>query len=164
MKNRRKIVNVAFAAIVAALYVVLTYVAAAMGLASNPIQIRFSEALTVLPLFTPAAIPGLFIGCLLANILTGCALWDIVFGSIATLLGAIGTYLLRKHPVLALLPPIISNTLIVPPVLMYVYGFEGTYFYFTFTVLAGEIISCGVLGYLLQRGLKNKKLSFYFNK
>ncbi len=164
MKNRTKIMNVAFAAIVAALYAVLTYLAAAMGLASNPIQIRFSEALTILPLFTPAAIPGLFVGCLLANILTGCALWDIVFGSIATLLGAIGTYLLRKHPVLALLPPIISNTLIVPPVLMYVYGFEGTYLYFTFTVLAGEVISCGVLGYLLQRGLSNKKLNFYFNK
>lgn len=161
MKNRKKIMNVAFAAIVAALYVVLTYVAAAMGLASNPIQIRFSEALTVLPLFTPAAIPGLFIGCLLANILTGCALWDIVFGSLATLLGAIGTYLLRKHPVLALLPPIISNTLIVPPVLMYVYGFEGTYLYFTFTVLAGEIISCGVLGFLLQKGLKKKSINFF---
>ncbi len=164
MKNRKKIMNVAFAAIVAALYVVLTYLAASMGLASNSIQIRFSEALTVLPLFTPAAIPGLFIGCVLANILTGCALWDIVFGSIATLLGAIGTYLLRKHPILALFPPIISNTLIVPPVLMYVYGFEGTYLYFTFTVLAGEIISCGVLGYLLQKGLKNNKLNFYFNK
>ncbi len=164
MKRRTKIMNVAFAAIVAALYVVLTYLAAAMGLASNPIQIRFSEALTVLPLFTPAAIPGLFIGCLLANILTGCALWDIVFGSIATLLGAIGTYFLRKHPVLALLPPIISNTLIVPPVLMYVYGFDGTYIYFTLTVFIGEVISCGILGYLLQKGLKNKKLNFYFNK
>ena len=161
MKNRKTIIKVAFAAIVAALYVVLTYLAASMGLASSPIQIRFSEALTILPVFSPSAIPGLFIGCLLSNILTGCALWDIVFGSLATLLGAIGTYFLRKHPILSLLPPIIANTLIVPPVLMYVYGFEGTYLYFTFTVFAGEVISCGILGYLLRKGLKNKKLNFF---
>ena len=155
MKNRKKITNVAFAAIVAALYVVLTYIAAAMGLASNPVQIRFSEALTILPIFTPAAIPGLVVGCLLANILTGCALWDIVFGTLATLIGAIGTYLLRKHSILALIPPILSNTLIIPPVLMYVYGFEGTYWYFTLTVFLGEVISCGILGYILQKSLKS---------
>lgn len=158
MKNRKKIINVAFAAIVAALYVVLTYIAAAMGLASNPVQIRFSEALTILPIFTPAAIPGLVVGCLLANILTGCALWDIVFGTLATLIGAIGTYLLRKHSILALIPPILSNTLIIPPVLMYVYGFEGTYWYFTLTVFLGEVISCGILGYFLQKGLNSRNL------
>ncbi len=158
MKNRKKITNVAFAAIVAALYVVLTYIAAAMGLASNPVQIRFSEALTILPIFTPAAIPGLVVGCLLANILTGCALWDIVFGTLATLIGAIGTYLLRKHSILALIPPILSNTLIIPPVLMYVYGFEGTYWYFTLTVFLGEVISCGILGYILQKSLKSRNL------
>jgi uncharacterized membrane protein len=158
MKNRKKIINVAFAAIVAALYVVLTYIAAAMGLASNPVQIRFSEALTILPIFTPAAIPGLVVGCLLANILTGCALWDIVFGTLATLIGAIGTSLLRKHSVLALIPPIVSNTLIIPPVLMYVYGFEGTYWYFTLTVFLGEVISCGILGYFLQKSFKSSNL------
>jgi uncharacterized membrane protein len=158
MKNRKKIINVAFAAIVAALYVVLTYIAAAMGLASNPVQIRFSEALTILPIFTPAAIPGLVVGCLLANILTGCALWDIVFGTLATLIGAIGTYLLRKHSILALIPPIVSNTLIIPPVLMYVYGFEGTYWYFTLTVFLGEVISCGILGYFLQKSFKSSNL------
>lgn len=158
MKNRKKIINVAFAAIVAALYVVLTYIAAAMGLASNPVQIRFSEALTILPIFTPAAIPGLVVGCLLANILTGCALWDIVFGTLATLIGAVGTYLLRKHSILALIPPIVSNTLIIPPVLMYVYGFEGTYWYFTLTVFLGEVISCGILGYFLQKSFKSSNL------
>lgn len=151
MKNRRKIKGIAFSAIVAAIYVVLTYIASAFGLASGVIQVRLSEALTILPVFTPYAIPGLFVGCLLANILTGCALWDIIFGSIATLLGAIGTYMLRKYKLLALLPPIISNALIVPPVLMFVYGFEGTYWYFTLTVTIGEIISCGVLGYILRK-------------
>ena len=81
------------AAMIAALYIVLTFIANAFGLANYAVQVRFSEALTVLPYFTPAAIPGLFIGCLLSNILTGCALPDIVFGSLATLLGALGTYM-----------------------------------------------------------------------
>ena len=96
MKNRKKLVNFAVGAIIAALYVVLTYLASAMGLSSGVIQVRFSEALTILPIFTPAAIHGLFVGCLLSNLLTGCALWDVVFGSLATLLGAIFTYLLRR--------------------------------------------------------------------
>lgn len=85
------------AAMIAALYVVLTYIANLFGLASGVIQIRLSEMLCILPVFTPAAIPGLFIGCLLSNILTGCVIWDILFGSLATLAGAIGTYLLRNH-------------------------------------------------------------------
>ncbi len=159
MKNRKKIVNVSVAAIIAALYVVLTYLASALGLASFAIQVRFSEALTILPLFTPAAIPGLFAGCVLANILTGCAMWDVIFGSLATLLGALGTYFLRKYKILATLPPIIANTLIVPPVLLYVYNLEGTYWFFTLTVCLGEIISCGILGTLLRKSLEKSNLS-----
>lgn len=159
MKQRNKIKKVAFGSIVAALYVVLTYLASAFGLASYAIQVRFSEALTILPIFTPAAIPGLFVGCLLANVLTGCATWDIVFGSIATLLGAIGTYFLRKTKFAYVLPPIIANTLIVPPVLMYVYALPGTYLYFTLTVCAGEIISCGLLGMILKKGLDKSNIS-----
>ena len=98
------------AALIAALYVVLTYVANSLGLASGAIQVRFSEALTILPFFTPAAIPGLFVGCILSNSLTLCVIWDTIFGSIATLLGAIGTYALRKHKWLAPLPPVLSNS------------------------------------------------------
>lgn len=158
MKNRRKTTNLAIAAIIAALYVVLTYLASALGLASYPIQVRFSEALTILPIFTPAAIPGLFVGCILANLLTGCALWDIVFGSLATLLGAMGTYLLRKHRIYAVLPPIVTNTLIVPPILLYIYSLEGTYWFFTLTVCLGEIISCGILGTILRKSLEKSKL------
>ena len=158
MKNKRKTTNLAIAAIIAALYVVLTYLASALGLASYAIQVRFSEALTILPIFTPAAIPGLFVGCVLANLLTGCAVWDVVFGSLATLLGAIGTYLLRKHRVTALLPPIVANTLVVPPVLLYVYGLEGTYLFFTLTVCLGEVISCGILGTVLRKSLEKRKL------
>ena len=148
MKNQ-KVLYLTHAAVIAALYVVLTMVANAMGLANYAIQIRFSEALTVLPFFTPAAIPGLFAGCLLSNLLTGCAILDVVFGSIATLLGAIGTYLLRRNKWLAPVSPIIANILIVPFVLAYVYHFEGSIPYFMVTVAIGEIISCGVLGMLL---------------
>lgn len=148
MKNTHVLFTVQ-AALIAALYVVLTLIANSLGLANYPVQIRFSEALTVLPFFTPAAIPGLFAGCLLSNLLTGCMLWDVVFGSIATLLGALGTYLMRKNKWLAPLPPIAANTLIVPFVLAYVYRFEGSVPYFMLTVGAGEVISCGILGMLL---------------
>ena len=158
MKNRKKIVNVSIAALVAALYVVLTYLASGLGLSSFAVQVRFSEALTILPIFTPAAIPGLFLGCILANILTGCALWDIIFGSLATLIGALGTYLLKNHKTLATLPPIISNTIIVPLVLLNIYNLEGTYWFFALTICFGEIISCGFLGSLLRKSIEKRNL------
>ena len=142
------------AAAIAAIYTLLTCFAGAIGLANGSIQLRFSEILTVLPFFTPAAIPGLFIGCVLSNILTGCVIWDIVFGSLATLLGAIGTYLLRKKSCyLAPLPPIIANTLIVPFVLSYAYGVPNGIPFLMLTVGAGEILSCGILGIVLIKAL-----------
>ena len=150
-------------AIISALYVVLTLLANMLGLASFAIQVRFSEALTVLPIFTPAAIPGLFIGCLISNLLSGCVIWDVIFGSLATLIGALGTYLLRKYTVAALLPPILSNVLIVPFVLVYAYGIEGTLPFFMLTVGIGEIISCGVLGYLLLAFLRKKGKGIRWN-
>ena len=144
---------------IAALYVVLTFIANLAGLASGVIQVRLSEVLTILPVFTAAAVPGLAVGCVLANLLTGCALWDVVFGSLATLIGALGTRLLRKKsPMLAVLPPILSNMLIVPLVLQQVYGMEDAFWYLMLTVGAGEIISCGALGLLLYRSLKKTRI------
>ncbi|MDD6010139.1 MAG: QueT transporter family protein [Lachnospiraceae bacterium] len=140
--------------IIAALYLALTLLANALGLANYAVQVRFSESLTILPYFTPAAVPGLFVGCLLSNILTGCALPDIIFGSLATLIGAVATYMLRnKSKWLAPLPAIVSNAIIVPFVLLYAYGIEPLWFSFV-TVTAGEIISCGVLGMLLLNALR----------
>lgn len=136
-------------AIIAALYVLLTYLASLMGLASGVIQFRLSEALCILACFTPAAIPGLYVGCLLSNILTGCVVWDILFGPLATLIGAVGTYLLRRNKYLAVLPPILANTLIVPFVLKYAYGAEEVIPYLMLTVGIGEVVTCGVLGVLL---------------
>ncbi len=147
MKNK-KILFLTQAALIAALYVVLTLLSNALGLASMQIQVRFSEALTILPYFTTAAIPGVFVGCLMSNLLAGGALLDILFGSLATLIGAVCTYLLRRFKWLAPVPPIISNTLIIPFVLKYAYGIEPIWLSF-FTVGIGELISAGILGMLL---------------
>ncbi len=155
MKNKKTLL-LCQGALIAALYIVLTFVANAFGLANYAVQVRFSEALTILPFFTPAAIPGLFIGCLLSNILTGCAIPDIIFGSIATLIGAILTYALRKQKWLAPVPPIVANAIIVPLVLKYAYGIEPLWFSFV-TVTAGEVISCGILGMILLYALDKYK-------
>ncbi len=144
-----KIQTLTRAAIIAALYIVLTFLANALGIASGSIQLRFSEALTILPYFTSAAVPGLTVGCLLANILTGCALPDIVFGPIATLIGALATCGLRRRSKwLAPIPPILANAAIIPLVLRYAYGIRPIWFSF-FTVTAGEVISCGIFGMIL---------------
>ena len=137
------------AAMIAAIYVVLTLVFAPFSY--GEVQVRISEALTVLPFFTPAAIPGLFIGCLISNILGGAIIPDIVFGSLATLLGAIFTYLLcNKTRFLAPVPPIVANVLIVPFVLRYGYQVPLPIPLMMLTVGIGEVISCGVLGMLLH--------------
>ena len=146
--NHKKVLFLTHAAMIAALYTVLTFLANALGLASGVIQIRFSEALCILPYFTPAAVPGLFLGCLLSNILTGCAVPDIIFGSIATLIGALGSYALRHKKWLVPAPPILANAIIVPLILKYAYAVEPLWFSFL-TVSAGEIISCGILGLVL---------------
>ena len=138
--------------LVFALYVVLTYVFSAF--ASGVIQVRVSEALTILPAFTPAAIPGLVIGCLLSNTLTGCVLLDIIFGSVATLIGALGSYALRRHTWLVPIPPIVSNMIIVPFVLRFAYGATDAFPFMIATVGAGEIISCYLLGMILYGALK----------
>lgn len=148
MKNR-KAYFITQAAVIAAVYVVLTLAINAFDLANGAIQVRISEALTVLPYFTPAAVPGLFVGCLLSNFLTGAPIWDVIFGSLATLLGAAGTYILRRQKWLAPVPPIIANVLIIPPVLHFAYGLPGGIPFFMLTVGVGEVISCGILGMLL---------------
>ncbi|MBQ7873770.1 MAG: QueT transporter family protein [Oscillospiraceae bacterium] len=161
--NRRKSKTsfITKAAVVAALYVVLTEISAMLGISSGVIQFRLSEMFTVLPIFTPAAIPGLFIGCFISNIMAGGVIWDAVFGSIATLIGAIGAWFLRKKNVyLVPLPTIAANMLIVPFVLRYAYGTEGGLLFFALTVGIGEIVTAGVLGVFLAKTLKKYKIEF----
>ena len=153
--GNKKIIFLTQSAMIAAVYVVFTIFIASFNLASGAIQIRVSEAMTVLPAFTNAAVPGLFVGCLIANLITGCAPMDVLFGSIATLIGAVGTYALgRKHRFLASVPPILANTLIIPFVLRYVYDIPGSIPFFMLTVGAGEVISCGILGQILYHTIE----------
>ena len=153
MKNTTsKVLYLAQAAMIAAIYVILTVVGA--SLAFGEVQIRFAEALTILPVFTPAAVPGLFIGCLIGNILGGAILPDIIFGSIATLIGAFFTWKLRNQSkYLAPLPPIISNIIIVPFVLKYGYQVPLPIPFMMLTVGIGEVLSAGVIGLILHKAL-----------
>lgn len=163
MKNKNAL-YITQAAMIAAIYVLLTYFVNATGLASGVIQIRLSEALCVLPAFTPAAIPGLFIGCLISNLICGAVVWDVIFGSIATLLGAVFTYMLKKKSKWLLpLPPIVANTVIIPFVLTYAYGVPDAIWFSAITVFAGEFISCGVLGMLLYHSLNNPHVRKIFH-
>ena len=169
-----RVLFIAQAGIIAAVYVVLTVVFA--PLAFKEVQVRFAEMLTILPFFFPAAVPGVFIGCVIGNIFGGAVLPDVVFGSLATLIGALGTYLIGKsyrkkkneqskpfsgefsaqksittNLIFASIPPIVANTLIVPFVLKYAYGVPMTIPLMMFTVGIGEVISCGILGVFLGR-------------
>ncbi len=152
MRNK-KLLFMVQAAMIAAIYVVLTVLFAPFSF--GHIQLRLSEALTVLPYFTPAAIPGLAIGCLIGNTIGGAILPDIIFGSIASLIGAITTYLLRKQSkYFAPVGPILANTIIVPFVLYYAYGINLPIPFQMLTVGIGEIISCGVLGMIVLTSLQ----------
>lgn len=136
-----------YSAVIAAIYTVLTMIFAPVSF--GPVQFRISEILCILPFFTPAAIPGLFIGCLLSNFLCGAATLDVIFGSLATLIGAVGSYKLRKTKWLVCVPPILANAIIIPWVLRYAYGSEDLIWYAMITVGIGEILAIGVLGNLL---------------
>ncbi len=155
----KKVLFITQAAAIAAIYVVLTLVFAPISF--GQVQVRISEILTILPFFTPAAIPGLFIGCMIANVFGGAVVVDIIFGSIATLLGAVGSYLLRKNKWFVPLPPIIANTLIVPMVLRYGYGIDLPLVILMASIALGELISCYGGGMLLLTVLqKNRKVIF----
>ena len=155
MKSRKKMKFITNAAIVAALYVILTYLTSILGLASGAVQCRLSEALLVLPMFTPAAIPGLFVGCFLSNLLTGGVIADVVFGSAATLIGAAGAYLLRKRkPYISTSVNVLANAITVPFVLKFAYALDEGIMYFVATVGLGEVISCSLLGTILYKAVK----------
>lgn len=158
---RNSALFLAQAGMIAAIYVVLTVFINAFNLANGAIQIRLSEALCILPVFTPAAIPGLFIGCLISNTVTGCVIWDIVFGSIATLLGAVGTYLLRKTKFVCTLPPVIANMIVVPFVLRYAYGVGDAHWFLVATIGIGEVISCCVVGMILKTVLSKYRYQIF---
>ena len=150
----QRLYNICVAGLIAALYTVITVIVGVVGLANGAIQLRVSEALCVLPVFLPAAIPGLTLGCLISNLILGCLWQDVIFGSLATLLGAVGAYLLRRHAWLVPLPTVLANVLIVPPVLAYAYHAEEGLVFLMLTVGIGEILSAYVLGLIFLGGLR----------
>lgn len=164
MKKNNNANLIATAGITAALYVVLTLVSAVFGLASGVIQVRISEALCVLPLFTTAAIPGLAVGCFIANLVSGGVVLDAVFGALTTLAAAAVTCLVGKtvknkvaRYALAPLANVVANSLTIPWVLKLVYGESGALWYFAVTVCVGEIISSYLLGVPLTILLEKHK-------
>lgn len=170
MKNRLFIRRVCRAAAIAALYVILTAISHIFGLDSGMlpfgIQCRFSEALCVLPLFLPEAVAGLSVGCLLANLLMGGLWQDVIFGTLATLLGALGALafvgLRGRLRILATLPTVLANGIIIPFVLRLAYGLADAWWIFALSVTAGEVVSATILGALLLPVLD--RLSFLARK
>lgn len=136
-------------AIIAALYTALSLILA--PLSYGEVQIRFSEALTLLPMLMPEAVPALFVGCLLTNILGGCTIFDIVFGSLATLLAALCTRRFRNNFWLAASMPVIFNGVIVGAVVHFCYAPALPLPLCMLSVAAGEAIACYLVGYLLIR-------------
>ena len=158
-QNRITPLFMAQGAAIAALYVVLTLAFAPISFAA--VQVRIAEALTILPLFTPAAIPGLFIGCIIANLMGGAIIWDVIFGSIATLIGAYFGYRLRGNRWLVPVPAIISNTVIVPLVLRFGYGVDMPFILLVLSIAAGEIVGCYVLGEILATAMLAHKKEIF---
>ena len=151
-KSDEKVIHMVQAAMIAAVYVALTL--PIQPIAYGPIQFRVSEALTILPYFTSAAIPGVTIGCFLSNILMGAPLPDIIFGTLATLIGTIFSRMLRRQKFLVCIPPILSNALIIPWVLKFAYEFDDAVPFMMLTVGAGEVLAAGVLGTMLLLALE----------
>ncbi|MDR1796552.1 MAG: QueT transporter family protein [Clostridiales Family XIII bacterium] len=167
-KNRSSFLSVRFltqAAIIAGVYAALTVALAPISY--GPMQARVSEALTVLPFFTPAAVPGLFVGCLLANMISPYGTADLVLGSLATLLAALCSYKLRSRPALVPLPPVVFNGLIIGGMLCFVYDVQPvpdstalSFLVDAAWVAIGEAVTCYVLGLILLHVLKRHSRIF----
>ena len=165
MKKKSNIMSLVTAAMIAALYVVLSFVSNAFGLASGAIQIRISEALTILPYFTASAIPGVTIGCVLFNLLSGAALLDVIFGAMITLFAgvctnAVGKLKINKHVkfVVAGVFPVVFNAFLLPIIWYYAYGELLTlYFYNVLSLLISQTLSVYLLGSIVYYGVDKAK-------
>lgn len=147
MKKRIGVKQLAWGALIGAMYAFITY--AALPLSSDLIQLRVSEALCILPYFTFSAVPGLFIGCVIGNILCASAIWDVVFGSLATLAAAYLTYLMGRRKInrfLAPLPAVVLNALVIGALFSYVYQIGAPFAVCAAYVGAGQALACYALG------------------
>ncbi len=165
MKKKNPYLPLTRGALIASMYVALTYLSFVLGLSGGVIQFRLSEALCVLPLFMPEAVLGLFVGCLISNLATGAVIWDIIFGSLATLLSAMLTrlfkYLPKKLRLLSPLPTVLINALVIPPVLIFAYGATEAYFLIFLSVLVGEAVCAQLGGAAVYSALKKTRLAIF---
>lgn len=151
----KKTLFITEAAVIGAIYTVLVMLF--IPISYGPIQVRIAEALTILPYFTPAAIPGVTIGCFLSAILNGADILDVIFGTLATLIAAILSYRLRRYKYLVPIPPIVVNAIVIPWVLHFAYGIPDSIPFMMLTVGFGEVIAAGVLGIVLLLALDKIK-------
>jgi uncharacterized membrane protein len=151
----KKTLFITQAAVIAAIYTVLVMVFSYSSF--GPVQFRIAEALTVLPYFTPAAIPGVTIGCLLSNLLGTAEVMDIIFGSLATLIAAVLSYRLRRYKLLVPVPPIVVNALVIPFILKYAYSDANTIPAMMLSVGAGQLLAVGAIGLVLLFALDKVK-------
>ena len=168
MKDKKRSTHyLAQSAVIAALYAAATYLSAAFSLAYGPIQFRLSEALTVLAVLTPAAIPGLTVGCAIGNISSPMGIWDVLFGAAATLLSAVCARALRnvqlkKLPILSSSMPVLFNAVIVGLEIVLLTPTDGAkltaFLISALEVGAGELVVCFALGLPLYSALRRTKL------
>lgn len=159
--NNNKTQFIVNSSMIASIYTLLVIIAAPISF--GPIQFRIAEALTILPYFTPAAIPGVTIGCFLSAIIIGSDILDIIFGTFATLIGAFLSYKLRKNKYLVPFPPIISNALIIPWVLKYAYAEQMPIYFMMASIAVSEVIVCYGLGLILLFSLERINYIFKTN-
>lgn len=149
--NTRKLAKTA---VIAAGYAAITLILAPISF--GPVQLRLSEVLTCLPIFMPSSIIGLTLGCVISNMVCGYGMLDIILGSLATLIGALGTRAFRKKPLIAMLCPVLSNALIVGPMLFFAAPESSALLFNVLTVGLGELAACVILGLPLIKILKKK--------
>lgn len=146
------------AAVIGGVYAVLTVVLAPISY--GPMQVRVSELLTVLPYFTPAAVPGLFAGCIIANLMSPYGVVDLIFGSAASLIAAVLSYALRSRPLLVPMPPVLINGVIIGSMLYFVYGVDIGLIPCMLWVALGQFISCYLLGYPFLKYMERHRKVF----
>ena len=166
-RNQRQVNNLVIGALIGAVYAAATYLSSAFGVAYGPVQLRLSEALTALAAITPAAVPGLTVGCIIGNIASPMGVWDIVFGALATFIAALLSYKarnikVRSLPLLSLVMPVIFNALIIGAELAFLMPSSGSRLT-AFLINAGQLalseaVTCLAAGIPLYYGIKRTKI------
>lgn len=163
-KHFRNIRFLVQASLIAAIYTALCLILHPISFGFGGIELRVSEALTLMPVLMPAAIPGLFIGCLLANLLGGATLLDVIFGSLTTLAAAMLTRKCRNKPVLAAFWPVILNAVVIGSLLRYAYGVAMPLWLCMLSIGAGQAVACYGIGLPVMRMMERLPAKYFHVK